>query len=47
MTDKTQVLEYWRKFFAELLIGTFVNLLLLGVIGFVAGLSRVERRLCI
>ncbi len=38
MTDKTQVLEYWRKFFAELLIGTFVNLLLLGVIGFVAGM---------
>lgn len=38
MTDKTQVLEYWRKFFAELLIGTFVNLLLFGVIGFVAGM---------
>lgn len=38
MTDKTQVLDYWRKFFADLLIGTFVNLFLFGVIGFVVGM---------
>lgn len=38
MTDKIQVLEYWRKFFADLLIGTFVNLFLFGVIGFVVGM---------
>ena len=38
MTDKIQVLEYWRKFFADLLIGTFVNLFLFGVIGFVIGM---------
>ena len=38
MTDKNQVLSYWQKFFAELLIGTFVNLLLFGVIGFVVGM---------
>jgi hypothetical protein len=38
MTDKNQVLSYWQKFFAELLIGTFVNLFLFGVIGFVVGM---------
>ena len=38
MTDKIQVLDYWRKFFADLLIGTFVNLFLFGVIGFVVGM---------
>jgi len=38
MTEKIQVLDYWRKFFADLLIGTFVNLFLFGVIGFVVGM---------
>jgi hypothetical protein len=38
MTDKIQVLDYWRKFFADLLIGTFVNLFLFGVIGFIVGM---------
>jgi len=38
MTDKNQVLRYWQKFFSELLIGTFVNLLLFGVVGFVVGM---------
>ena len=38
MTDKNQVLSYWQKFFAELLIGTFVNLFLFGVIGFAIGM---------
>jgi len=38
MTDKNQVLSYWQKFFADLLIGTFVNLFLFGVIGFVVGM---------
>ena len=37
MTDKNQVLSYWQKFFSELLIGTFVNLLLFGAVGFVVG----------
>lgn len=41
MTDKNQVLSYWRKFFAELLIGTFVNLLLFGVAGFVVGMIGI------
>lgn len=38
MTDKNQVLGYWKKFFADLLIGTFVNLFLFGVIGFAVGM---------
>lgn len=38
MTDKNKVLIYWQKFFADLLIGTFVNLFLLGAAGFVAGM---------
>ena len=38
MTDKTLVLNYWRKFFADLLIGTFVNLFFFAVIGFVVGM---------
>ena len=38
MTDKIQVLKYWQKFFAELLIGTFVNLFLFGVIGLTIGM---------
>ena len=38
MTDKNKVLVYWQKFFADLLIGTFVNLFLLGTAGFVAGM---------
>ena len=38
MTDKNQVLVYWQKFFADLLIGTFVNLFLLGAAGFVVGI---------
>jgi len=38
MMDKTQVLKYWQKFFADLLIGTFVNLFLFGVTGFAVGM---------
>ena len=41
MTDKNQVLRYWQKFFSELLIGTFVNLFLFGVIGFVVGMIGI------
>lgn len=41
MTDKIQVLKYWQKFFADLLIGTFVNLFLFGVVGFVVGMIGV------
>jgi len=39
MTDKNQVLVYWRKFFADLLIGTFVNLFLFGAVGFAVGMA--------
>lgn len=38
MADKNKVLVYWQTFFAGLLIGTFVNLFLLGAAGFVIGL---------
>lgn len=38
MTDINQVLSYWQKFFADLLIGTFVNLFLFGTVGFVVGM---------
>ncbi|MDH3256612.1 MAG: hypothetical protein OEM27_03250 [Nitrospinota bacterium] len=38
MTDKNQVLSYWQKFFSDLLIGTFVNLFLFGIIGFTVGM---------
>jgi hypothetical protein len=41
MTDKNKVLSYWQKFFAELLIGTFVNLFLFGVVGFVVGMIGI------
>ncbi len=36
--EKNQVLNYWQKFFADLLIGTFANLLLFGAVGFAAGM---------
>ncbi len=38
MTDRTQVIHYWQKFFADLLIGTFVYLLLFSLGGVVVGL---------
>ncbi len=38
MTEKNQVLSYWQKFFADLLIGTFVNLFLFGAVGFLVGM---------
>jgi len=41
MTDKNQVLSYWQKFFADLLIGTFVNLFLFGAVGFVVGMIGI------
>lgn len=36
--DKSQVLNYWQKFFADLLIGTVTNLFLFGAVGFAAGM---------
>ncbi|MEE8128261.1 MAG: hypothetical protein V3T45_06880, partial [Nitrospinaceae bacterium] len=41
MTDKDRVLSYWQKFFADLLIGTFVNLFLFGAVGFVVGMIGI------
>lgn len=38
MTDKNHVLRFWQKFFADLLIGTFVNLFLFGAVGFAVGM---------
>ncbi len=38
MTDRTQVIQYWQKFFADLLIGTFVYLFLFSVGGVALGL---------
>ena len=36
---KEEIINYWRKFFADLLVGTFKKLLLFGFIGFVLGLT--------
>ena len=36
---KEEIINYWRKFFADLLVGTFIKLLLFGLIGFVLGLT--------
>ena len=36
---KKAIITYWSIFFADLLVGTFKNLLLFGLIGFVLGLT--------
>ena len=36
---KEEIINYWRKFFADLLVGTFIKLLLFGLFGFVLGLT--------
>ena len=36
---KEEIINYWRKFFSDLLVGTFIKLLLFGSIGFVLGLT--------
>ncbi len=36
---KEEIINYWRKFFADLLVGTFIKLLLFGLIGFFLGLT--------
>ena len=36
---KEEIINYWRRFFADLLVGTFIKLLLFGLIGFVLGLT--------
>ncbi len=35
---KEEIIKYWSKFFADLLVGTFKKLLLFGLIGFALGL---------
>ena len=36
---KEEIIDYWSEFFADLLVGTFIKLLLFGLIGFVLGLT--------
>ena len=36
--NKKEIINYWRRFFADLLVGTFIKLLLFGLIGFILGL---------
>jgi len=36
--NKDEIINYWRSFFSDLLVGTFIKLLLFGSIGFVLGL---------
>jgi len=36
--NKEEIINYWRRFFADLLVGTFIKLLLFGLIGFILGL---------
>ena len=36
---KEEIISYWSNFFADLLVGTFIKLLLFGSIGFVLGLT--------
>ena len=36
---KEEIVKCWSKFFADLLVGTFIKLLLFGLIGFVLGLT--------
>ena len=36
---KEEIINFWRKFFADLLVGTFTKLLLFGFIGFILGLT--------
>ena len=35
---KEEIINYWRSFFSDLLVGTFVRLLIFGIIGFSLGL---------
>ncbi len=37
--NKEEIISYWRSFFTDLLVGTFVKLLLFGLIGFALGLT--------
>ena len=39
LMKKEEIIKYWSKFFADLLVGTFIKLLLFGSIGFVLGLT--------
>ena len=36
--NKEEIINYWRRFFSDLLVGTFIKLLLFGLIGFILGL---------
>ena len=36
---KEEIISYWRRFFSDLLVGTFVRLFIFGAIGFALGLT--------
>ena len=36
---KEEIISYWRRFFSDLLVGTFVRLCIFGAIGFALGLT--------
>ena len=36
---KEEIISYWRRFFSDLLVGTFVRLFIFGAIGFFLGLT--------
>ena len=38
---KEEIINYWRKFFSDLLVGTFKKLLLFGLTGFILGLTSL------
>ena len=37
--EKPAVIAYWRKFFIDLLVGTFISLILFGLAGFTLGMT--------
>ena len=37
--NKEAIVFFWRKFFTDLLLGTFIRLFLYGVVGFTLGLT--------
>jgi hypothetical protein len=41
MMEKTQIFQFWRKFFADLFLGTFKKLFLFSLAGFAVGLMTL------
>lgn len=40
--EKSAVIVYWRKFFIDLLVGTFISVVLLGIAGFTFGMTSAS-----